>query len=279
MGGKTRSGLAVARPGPTAPLVVGEGEGRDRVPCLGSLTPNRRNRCPLAPSRGPLQASGGRASRGGRGGASSSSVRTVGAGRSAAASLPGQRAGGARRACVRRGGRALPAPFPSEFAAPLPPRRSAATSEPPPQPARSPRGRWPVGPVHWLTPSPQFRPASAELRYKLRSRELGFHIPAPALRLPPKPEALPANSRAARQLSVAGAVPPSLCPGSLGLTRPHFTDGELKVDPLGPLEPSPKRSTTTAVLEGSLDFAHFKLLHHQPLPSWDPVVPCSQQPS
>lgn len=175
---------------------------------------------------------------------------------------------------MRRGGRALPAPFPSDFAAPLPPRRSAATSEPPPQPARCPRGRWPVGPVHWLTPSPQFRPASAELRYKLRSRGLGFHIPASALRLPPKPEALPANCGAARLLSVAGAAPPSLCPGSLCLVRPHFTDGELKVDPLGPLEPSCKRSCTgPALLEGYLGFAQFKLLHHQPLPSWDPVVP------
>lgn len=212
--GKPGADSSGARPGPPAPLFVGEGKETPGVPVLGSRTPHRRNRCPPVPSKGPPQASGGRVSQGGRGGSSSPSVRTVGARRAGAANLRSQRAGGARRACVRweRASR----PFPERVRSSPPPRVPQPPPQSlPPQPARSARGRRPVSPVHRLTPSPQFRPASAELRYKLRSQGLAFRIPASALPLPPNPRALPANCRAARLLSVCGRgttlYPSSLC--------------------------------------------------------------------
>lgn len=126
--GKPGADSSGARPGPPAPLFVGEGKETPGVPVLGSRTPHRRNRCPPVPSKGPPQASGGRVSQGGRGGSSSPSVRTVGARRAGAANLRSQPAGGARRACVRweRASR----PFPERVrSSPPPPRSSAATSK------------------------------------------------------------------------------------------------------------------------------------------------------
>lgn len=117
--GKPGADSHVARPGPPAPLFVGEGRETTGVPVLGPESPHRRHRCPPSPLGAPPQASGGRGSQGGRGGSSSPSVRTVDAGRAVAANLPSQRAGGARRACVRweRASR----PFPERVRSSLPP--------------------------------------------------------------------------------------------------------------------------------------------------------------
>lgn len=149
VGGKTRSGLSLTRPGPPTPFFVGEENERS----LGVLNvfPFSTSQIPAKETSDhpPSQARDAPRDSGPGGvgprGSSSSNVRAVGvwcAGRS-----PGLQAGGAERAHAC-GGRALPAPFLSAFAFPLPPRSSAASSEPPPVADLSFRGRWPDLPIY-----------------------------------------------------------------------------------------------------------------------------------
>lgn len=124
VGGKTRSGLWVARPRPPAPLFLGEGEER-KSPGPGLPNPlprNRRNRCPPAPSRGPPAGLGGPgvAGRAGRLLLFQRAHRRCWA---RSGCEPPAAGGPQAHAC---GGSALPAPFLSEFAPPLPPRSSDA---------------------------------------------------------------------------------------------------------------------------------------------------------
>lgn len=201
MGGKTRSGLAVARSGPPAPLfggggARGRGKGGKASPLGGSLTPQLKRQVSARPLEGPPAGLGGPgvAGRAGRPRLLQRAHRRCWARSGRGPEEPGA------HACA---GSALPAP-------PLPPRSPAAPSEPPPQPARSPRGRRPLRPVRGLTPSPQCRPAPAELRSELRRpprARLAHARLRPRSPSPPRKHFLrTAGPRGG--FSVAGAAPP-----------------------------------------------------------------------
>lgn len=168
-------------------------------------------------------------SRGGRGGPASSSVRTVGAGRAAAA---GRRSGARMRAL---GARFPPRPSPH---APRPPPPSLPRSPRAPLGGGGRSGPSAASPLHpsVAPPLPSSGPNSAGRRGP------GLHMPASALGLPPHPEStsceLPGRAAAfpwrARRLPVPRLPLPSLL---------HFTtDGGLGVDPSGPLESSPSEA-------------------------------------
>lgn len=136
MGGKTRSGLSLTRPGPPTPFFIGEGsEKRKRGMCSCALVPKSPLKKQVATQHLEGRATELRSRQGGeRPRGSSSNVRTVGAG--CALRSPDQRAGRAGRAHACSG-RAFPAPSLSAFAFPFPQRSAAATSEPPPLPTLS----------------------------------------------------------------------------------------------------------------------------------------------
>lgn len=231
--GKPGADSSVARPSPPTPLFVGEGTGTAGVSVPGSRHPPTEE---TGVRRSPRGTPAGLAGPGGAGRAGQPLLcqRAHRRGRARGGGEPPEPAGGwEERDAHACGGSARPAPLPERLRSSPPPTSLGRHLRVSPA-ARALSSGEVAGPARPLTitPSPQFRPASAELRYKLRCQGLGFSIPASALSLSlPTLEHFLQTARLRCRCCFPLRARHHPVPRLPLLSLLHFTDGELKVDP------------------------------------------------